>query len=110
MKARTVTASALDQRVILQQPDISYDEIGGQVVSWQDVATLWASIEPLRGREIFENRRFEARSTVRIVMRYRNDVDERKRLKKGSVIYHILQVLNRDERNHTLEILAEVKK
>ena len=41
----------LSVRVTLEQPQATEDELGGRAIVWNALATFWAGIEPLIGRE-----------------------------------------------------------
>jgi len=55
--------------VQIQAASDSRDAHGGNVRTWGTVATVWASVEPLTGRELSEAQQVESRATVRITMR-----------------------------------------
>ncbi len=107
MRINNVTASEMKKRITIQQATISYDEIGGQIVSWQDLATIWAKIEPMHNSEIFTNNKISARERAKITIRYRDDVDNNSRLLVDNTIFQIISIINKDKQNHSLEILAE---
>lgn len=44
-------AGALDERITITREALTPDEIGGAVPSWSHVATVWAKVAPLSGRE-----------------------------------------------------------
>lgn len=47
---------------------------------WQEVATVWAAIEPLSAREFIQSQATQAQITARIVIRYRDGLDSSMRL------------------------------
>ncbi len=49
---------------------MTQNDFGEEVITWNDVATLWASIEPIRGREYIELRQAQADVTTRIRIRH----------------------------------------
>lgn len=102
-----VSASAIRHRLVLQKAVYARDEIGGTVVMWQDAASLWGSIEPLRGEERFNNQKFEAHRFFKISTRFRADITTSARFRKGERQFLIRSVMNRDEENHTLEMVCE---
>lgn len=53
---------------------------GSISVEWQDVATVWASIEPLSAREFVAAEAEASKITTRIAIRYRPDVTAKMRL------------------------------
>ena len=51
-------AGQLSRRLRLQSRSSSQDSFGGPNLAWVDVATIWAEIRPITGREL-ENARSE---------------------------------------------------
>lgn len=70
----------LDQRVTLQQATRTADGLGGYVKGWSDVATLWARVEPLAGRERDMAQQVESPRDYRVTIRRRADVTTAHRL------------------------------
>lgn len=56
------------------------DSNGDPVQEWVDVATVWAAIEPVSGREFIAAQAEQSKVIARIVIRYRNDIDAAMRL------------------------------
>lgn len=67
---------ALDQRVTLQRRGQVPDGGGGGAVVWADVATLWARVLPISGRERVQARQVESPAMYRVTIRPRADVTE----------------------------------
>ena len=44
-------AGRLDQRVTLERFTTTTDDWGGPIEAWAPLATVWAAVEPLNGRE-----------------------------------------------------------
>ena len=61
--------------------------------SWVDVATLWAAITPLSGREFTQTKASQSEVVGRIVIRYRSDIRAAMRCIHGDRIYNIQAVL-----------------
>lgn len=66
-------AGLLRHRVTLQSPSATQNEYGEEVITWTDERTVYASIEPLRGREYLEARAQTQELSHRIRMRYQPD-------------------------------------
>jgi len=65
----------MDRRVIILNPDVETENaLGALVKTTQEVATVWASVVPLRGREYFEAQKIRSELSYRVTMRYRDDV------------------------------------
>jgi len=63
-------AGRMNRRVQVQAPTVVDDGNGGTYLTYAVVATRWASVEPMAGRELYEAQQVDARATVRIRMRY----------------------------------------
>lgn len=75
-----VRAGKFNRRVTLQQPVFTRNR-GAAITTFADVATVWAAIEPLRGKEFFESQKHTDQTTIRIRIRFRNDVRPTWRIK-----------------------------
>lgn len=61
--------------------------------TWVDVATLWAAVNPLSGREFIQAKAAQSEEVGRIVIRYRSDIKAAMRGIEGDRIYNIQAVL-----------------
>lgn len=61
----------MDQRVTLQQRSVTKNGIGEEIVTWSDVATIWAEVVPLRGREFFAANQVQQDADIRVRIRDR---------------------------------------
>ncbi len=82
-------AGELRERVTIQEKLVSKDSFAEERPLWSDVATVWAAVEPLSGREFLEARQVQAETTTRIRMRYRAGIRAEMRLVHGTHIYEI---------------------
>lgn len=98
----------LNKRVAIQAVTQTTDSAGGYTDSWATSATVWASIDPVSGRERFIYGQVTEPVTHRILMRYNSavTVTGKKRLLYGSRTFNIVQVRNLEEADVWLEILA----
>jgi len=99
-------AGRLRHRITIQRPSSSAGALGEKIKSWADVSTVWAAIEPLRGREFLEAHQQESEITTRFIIRYKGGLNTRMRISFGSKYYKIESIINPDERNRYLEIMA----
>lgn len=77
----TFDARKLRHRVILQAPaETQNQQTGDMEITWNDVATVWAAIEPLSGREFIAAQAENNEVSARITIRYRPDVTGKWRL------------------------------
>lgn len=99
-------AGKLDQRVTIQSATIARDSYGNEVRTWSTLATVWAEVEPLVGREFMEGRQVESEVTTRIRIRYRTDLTTAMRAVHGSVTYDIVSVLNPDSDRRETQLMC----
>lgn len=88
-----VESGKLRQRVTLQAFTTERDSEGVLTEEWTDVATVWASVEPLSAREFVQAAATQAKVTARIVIRYRPDVVPTMRAIHRGKAYNIEGVL-----------------
>ena len=106
-KDTNMPAARLKQRVTIEQQSLAPDGLGGAARGWATLATVWAEVMPVSGREALFAFRLESPVTHRVTIRYRTDVKADMRLNYESRILTIRAVINRGEENRYLEILAE---
>lgn len=70
----TIDAGKLRHRVTIQGQSVGQDSNGNVTIKWLDVATVWASIEPLSAKEFTQSAAVQNRVVARVVIRYRADV------------------------------------
>lgn len=102
----SVCSGRLRHRVVIEIPAPVVDEYGQPVKGWTELATVWAGVEPLRGKEVYLRSAEHAKETVRIVMRYLAGVDATCRVVFGSHIYDIHSVINPDMMNRELTLMC----
>lgn len=101
-----MSAGKLRHRVTIQQLVKADDGYGGIVETWQDVATVWATVEPLRGSERYRAQQVQSELTHKVTMRYRPGVKPQMRLLYGDRVLEIEAVIDVEERHRWLELLC----
>lgn len=71
---RKLRRHELDQQVTLQSRSVTQDAAGQEVITWVDVATVWAQVQAVRGREFFAAAQTQQEQTVKVRINYRADV------------------------------------
>jgi SPP1 family predicted phage head-tail adaptor len=72
----------LNKKVTIERPvDTPDAQTGAPVRTWEDVATVWAKIEPLAGREFWQAQQSQSAVTHQVEIWYRRDVTCRNRLR-----------------------------
>lgn len=103
--AENLSAGALNKRVTLQAP--AYNPSGDEITGYTDVTTVWASIEPVRGRELTESNRDISEEWTRIRIRYRAGLDTVKQVIHGSTQYDVESIINPQSSNRVLELMCK---
>jgi len=99
-------AGRLRHRIEIQQDTPVRNDMGEPVPGWATIHTVWASITPVGGQERFSNNKESAEVSHKIKIRYLAGLSPAMRIKYGTRIFDIQNVLNYDERNADMEILA----
>ena len=102
-------AGKLRHRVTIKQKSTTRDAAGGEVVAWTTFATVWGSVEPMRGQEYLEANRVGAQVDTRIRIRYASGVLPSMQAVYGSHTYDILSVINVEERNIEMQLMCKEK-
>lgn len=103
---RTMRAGDLRHRVTIQQKTVTSDPEGVAVETWTEVATVWAAVEPLRGREYIQAAAVTPEVTTRIRMRYRLGVKPAMRVVHGGRVYDVLSVIDVGGLRRELELMC----
>lgn len=61
----------LNQRITVQQRTATLDSYGQELNTWNDVATVWANVKPISGREKMRGMAIESQLTHTVAVRYR---------------------------------------
>lgn len=71
-----------------------------------EVKTVWASVEPTRGREYQEAQRIRPELTYKITTRYHGNITYDMFIKWGKRYFEIISAINPKEKNTMLEIIC----
>jgi len=87
-------AGILKHWVELQSHEEIQDPVTGEItLIWQTQASVWAEVAPLSGREFIAANAIQSEITVRITLRYRNDINSDWRILFRGDIYNIAAIL-----------------
>jgi SPP1 family predicted phage head-tail adaptor len=107
-----VQAGRLRHRVEVQTREQTFDGAGQPVDSWTTVGTAHASVEPLRGRELFRAREAGQEATHRVRMRWSPTLRVNGKWQVGRIV-HAGRVMtpegppmDLDERGKVVEVLV----
>lgn len=98
----------LRHRVVVQRATDAIDQYGDQTKIWANLATVWAAVEPLNGRELFAAQQTQGQTSTRITIRpiVGQSISPKDRVKFGSRYFDIQSVINVEERNIELQLLC----
>lgn len=96
----------LRHRVTIQHKTVTRDADGIAAETWQDVTTVWAAVEPLRGREYLQAMAVAVEVTTRVRVRCLPGVTPAMRLLFGSRIFNIVSVIDPEERHRELQLMC----
>lgn len=104
----SMRAGQLRQRVTVKEPVRARDAIGGESITWREVAKAWCSIWPLAGRETPQAGQPTATVTydVRLRKKAATDMKPDYRLEIASRVFQVVSVLNVEERGEQWRCLA----
>jgi len=96
------------RKLVFQTKTETADNMGGFTYTWADTVTLWCEIRPTSAREKEMYSQLEHRVTHRIFpRRYNSSITPEMRIKYGDRYLEIRSVMNKNERDRKMEILAD---
>jgi len=99
-------AGPLRHRIVIEEATETQDTFGEPDVAWSTLATVWASIVPLTGREAVSIQQINAAIDHKITIRYLAGVVPKMRVTFGERAFDIVSVANIDERNREMQLLV----
>lgn len=101
-------AGSLDKKITIQQLGNTVDDFGGIVEGgYTDFATVWASINPITGKEAFLSNTDFSTVSHKIKIRYLAGVDASMRIAWNDRVFKIKYFINYQEANREVEFLCE---
>ena len=100
-------AGDLKHRIKIQQKSVTRGDMGGEVVTWADVVTVWAAIEPISGREYFSSQQTQAEVSTRIRIRHYAGITTSMRIAWGARYFDILSVIELQERGREIHLMCK---
>lgn len=102
-----IEPSALRHRLALERLQRAPDSGGGFAETWVLEAMVWADLRPVSGSERMDGDRLSGRLTHTVNIRYRAGVLPEMRFRDEARIFHILAVIDVEERRRWLQCLCE---
>ena len=104
-------SGTLRHRIAIQEQTDTTDNMGGYTTSWADVQGMDsepAAIWPLSSKEVLNSAKLEDQITHKIRIRYRSGITTKNRIywAAKSKTFNIISIINKDERDIMLDIMA----
>lgn len=91
----------LNKRITFQLQDLDLED-----EDWKDIATTWASINPISGKEYYSAETINSDLTHKIRLRYRRGITPDMRILYNGRIFYIVSVINEHEKNTMLQLMC----
>ena len=99
----------LRHQISLLKPIIVKDALGQEVEKLEMEKTVWASIEPLSGKEYFAAKQVNSEVNFKITIRYIDSLLPHWVVQFGQHVFNIEGIINLEERNKFLQLLCSEK-
>lgn len=102
-------AGKMRQRVTVRNLIETQSTITGELVqTWSTVLDgVWASVEPLQGREYFAASQFQSKVNTKVIMRYSTvNITPKMVVANGTHIYNIESVINPELGNREIQLMC----
>jgi SPP1 family predicted phage head-tail adaptor len=102
-------AGNLRHTISIQESTEVSDGMGGFTLAWTDISSMTAipaAIWPLTAKESLDAMKLELQVTHKIRIRYRSGITAKNRIKFGTRYFNIVSLINFEERNKQLDMLA----
>lgn len=101
-------AGKLRNRVRIESPGTpTRGAMGSIVPAWEEYATVYANVEPLRMREFVAARAAQVEVDLRVTVRFKAGILPSWRVVWNGANYPIVSVVNVEGRNKSLELLCQ---
>lgn len=97
----------LNKRISIISTTQVSDGMGGFNETDTTVATIWAAIWPLTGKEQLQSQQTAMEISHRIRIRYRSGMLSSYRLKFGTRYFNIVSIINPNEENRWLDLMCK---
>lgn len=96
----------LRNRVTIQYQVATQDEYNEEIVAWTDLADVWADIRPTSARERMINSADQIQAAIdhTIIIRWRDDISTKQRIKFGTRVFDIEGFADRTGKRHELRL------
>jgi SPP1 family predicted phage head-tail adaptor len=99
-------SGTLRERIAVREKVVTRDSYGAEAITWADFALLWASAEPISGREFVALRSAQSDLAIRFRIRYTPGVQTTMQVRWNGADYPIDSIIDRNARNREMELLC----
>ena len=99
---------ARNRRVVIQQPSSTQDSAGQPLLTWSDVATVYANVRYQSGVEAIKANAETSVARVSLNINYRTGLTSAMRVLMGSTVFKIETVLPDETDRNALNLVCEV--
>lgn len=100
------TAQELNHRLAFQRKEEVQDENGDITTEWVEVASAFARVDPMLGREYLASKATQSEEVTKFTMRYLTDVTTADRLVHDGAAWNMQSIINVGGRNRETLIYA----
>ena len=98
----------LNKRVTFLKDSTAQNSLGESIGEPENIATVWARVEPLQGRELYQALQVHSEAQTKLTVRFRRDIKPSLKVKYGERVLQIISPpINVNEQNRFLEILCK---
>jgi SPP1 family predicted phage head-tail adaptor len=108
-EGRRLSAGDLRSRIIIEKKAFTDNGFGGHSETWSTLATVWAKVEHLSGRELQLAQQVSPDILYEITIRYRPDVTTNHRINYSGQYFNIRDVKDLDNMHKWLFLKCEVR-
>jgi SPP1 family predicted phage head-tail adaptor len=95
-------------RIAIKSLSTTQDSFGEQVETYTDVCTVWASVEPLVGKEYFVAEQANSEVSIKVRIRYRTGINDKMVVFFGSrKLLIVSPPINSYEKNRELILMCK---
>lgn len=101
-----INIGTLDKRITFLSYGEHENDYGLTELSEQELITVWARIEPLRGREYYEAQHIRTVTTYKITTRYFKNLDETMKIRYQDRVFEIQNIIDPYMNHSVLEFIC----
>lgn len=105
--AMMLKAGKYNKVIGLQKQVNEQNDYGGIVSKWRTISNVRAAVEPLQGREFFSGAVPLGENIVRVRVRYGIEVDRTMRVKYGTRLLEITNIIDSKESHRELQLICK---